>query len=87
LDAIGARSLRLRRRIRAVVALADEKTMPDTLGVAGDSQAVADVIEVIQDVPRLIAEIRRLHGELTQGERSVPDGATRRRARARRPIP
>jgi hypothetical protein len=87
LEAIEARSLRLRRRIRAVVALPGEKAMPDTLGVAGDGQAVADVVEVIRDVPRLIAEIRRLHGELAQSERSVPGGATQRRARARRPNP
>ena len=33
LEAIEARSARLRRRIRAVVALPGEKVMPDTLGV------------------------------------------------------
>jgi hypothetical protein len=87
LEAIEARSTRLRRRIRAVVALPGEKAMPDTLGVAGDSQAVADVVEVIQDVPRLIAEIRRLRAELAQAGQLVTGAAPPRRARQRRPQP
>jgi hypothetical protein len=84
LEAIEARSARLRRRIRAVVALPGEKVMPDTLGVAGDSQAVEDVVEVIQDVPRLVAEVRRLQAELAQAGR-LP--AARSRAARRQPRP
>ena len=87
LAAIEARSTRLRRRIRAVGAIPGEKTMPDTLGVAGDSQAVADVVAVIQDVPRLIAEIHRLQVELAQAGTLVTAAATRRRERPRRPKP
>jgi hypothetical protein len=85
LEAIEARSARLRRRIRAVVALPSEKVMPDTLGVAGDSQAVDDVVQVIQDVPRLVAEVRRLRAELTQAGHLAASDERPRRARPRRP--
>src|SRR5262249_37144020 len=87
LEAIKTRSARLRRRIRAVVALPSEKAMPDTLGVAGDSQAVTDVVEVLQDVPRLIAEIQRLRGELDQAAQLVAGAGIQRRPRQRRPKP